>query len=221
LNASPTWLEEMARGSARRDLRRAGERDRAPWGSSRFTRRRAVGSAATAAAAASLLRFAPAAAAAPACQNPCLKDAADEFSKSNQFANKFYGGAVDKLDGQISRLESKLGRTSGSKARGKIQRQIRNLQNRELQILGVWQDQRSSNYDSLLDDSAACKSNGNCGNPGKYPDGYTPPGAEGSQGCADPATACGALCCPSGTRCCGACQTCCINDVTCADCCPK
>lgn len=223
MNASPVWLEGLARGAARRDLHREAERTRAPWGSWRFSRRRAVGGAATVAAGATLLRYAPPAMAAAACQNPCLQDAANDFAKSNQFANKFFGGEVDRLDGRISSLQSKLSHTKGSKARGKIQRQIQNLQNKELQVLGAWQDQRSGNYDSFLDDTKDCKSNGNCGNPQKYPDGYQPPppgGAGGSQGCADPASACGEVCCAAGSRCCAACKVCCVKEVpSCSDCC--
>jgi hypothetical protein len=183
-----------------------------------------VGGAAGFTAAAVVLRYAPAASAAPACQSPCLKDAANDFAKSNQFANKFFGGEVDRLDGKISSLQSKLSHTTGSKARGKIQRQIQNLQNKELQVLGAWQDQRSGNYDSFFGDYKDCKSNSNCGNPQKYPDGYTPPppgGAGGGVSCADPAAACGELCCSSGSRCCGACKICCIDVVSCGDCCPK
>jgi hypothetical protein len=224
LSASPTWLEGLARGAARRDLHRAEERVRAPWGSWRFTRRRAVAGAASATAAAGLLRFVPAAAAAPACQNPCLQDAARDLAKSNKFANKFFGGEVDRLAGKVSQLQSKLSHTTGSKARGKIQRQIQNLQNRELQTLGAWQDSQSGNYDAFMDDAKDCRSNSNCGNPQKYPDNYTPPSTpppSGNQSCADPATACGELCCTSGSRCCGACKTCCIVEVTCSDCCPK
>jgi hypothetical protein len=222
LTSSPTWLEGLARGAARRDLHRSEERARAPWGSWRFSRRRAVAGGVSAAVGVGMLRFVPAAAAAPACQNPCLQDAANDLRKSNQFARKFFGGAVDKLDGQVSQLQSKLSHTSGSKARGKIQRQIQNLQNKELQILGAWQDQQAGLYDAFLDDAKDCRSGGNCGNPQKYPDGYTPPPPPaGNQSCADPAAACGELCCTSGSRCCGACKTCCIVEVTCGDCCPK
>jgi hypothetical protein len=212
----------MARGAARRDLHRVDERARAPWGSRRFSRRRAVVGAAGATAAVTLLRYAPPAAAAAPCQNPCLQDAANDLRKSNQFLRKFYGGEANRIEGQVSQLESKLSHTSGSKARGKIQRQIQNLQNKELQVLGVWQDSQSNNYDAFLRDAKDCRSNSNCGNPQKYPDGYTPPPPPaGNQSCADPASACGELCCTSGTRCCGACKTCCIVEVTCGDCCPK
>jgi hypothetical protein len=181
-----------------------------------------VGGAAGLTAAAMVLRYAPAASAAPACQSPCMSDAAKSFADSNKFNGDLFGGEADRLGGKISALQSKLSHTSGKKARGKIQRQINNLLNQELKVLNLWQDHQSDNYDSYLEDSKNCKSGGNCGDPQKYPDGYTPPQPPpGGQSCANPAAACGELCCVSRTRCCGACKTCCIDEVSCSDCCPK
>jgi hypothetical protein len=179
-----------------------------------------VGSAGAAVVAVSALRRLPVASAAD-CTRPCLQEAANDYAKDSKARNKFFGDAVKGVENKISNLEDQLGHTRGKKARGKIQRKIDSLHRKELQYLGAWQDSSGTDHRALLDDVAACKSNGECGNPQKYPNGSagTPsnPGGSTSQ-CAPGLPACGELCCSQGSQCCP-CTVCCVKEVTCKDCC--
>jgi hypothetical protein len=210
----------MARGAAQRDLQRRSSRGWArTWGERRFSRRVAVGSAGGAVVAASALRHVPVASAAD-CTRPCLQDAANDFAKSSQFNNKFYGDAVKGLDDKISSLENKLSHTSGKKARGKIQGQIAGLQRKEVSTLGAWQQASAGNHAALHNDVSDCKGDGDCGNPQKYPNGSAPPSTPGGSVtvCGGGVPACGELCCAQGSQCCP-CKVCCVLEVTCKDCC--
>ncbi len=218
MSASPTWLEGMARGAARRELRgRQADPPVAEWGARRLSRRTTIGSAATAVVAMSALRHVSPALAqggAPPCQSPCLKEAARNRDGANESSARDRDIASRPLYGKLAGLEYKLRHTTSKSKRAAIQAQINSVNaglSRLVQQEILNQLQSDRNFEN---NSRRCKSDGECGNPTRYPGGRQAPpaGTEGGGLSRSPDTA------PCN---CGGDVTflCCLKYFSCKECC--
>lgn len=228
MNSSPAWLEGLARGAARAQVRRRTSRPEADWGERRFSRRTVMGTAVTTVAAASVLRHVTPASAEFACVKPCIKDAADDLAKLPRICDDTYGPKIDALNRKIAQRQAELGKVRTQGKRAAVQSVIDDLAR---QVQG----QLNRQTDCLLTGDVLfqhavdrCRSDNQCGDPATYPDpsgGVVRPPA-GSSGCPNGTITCpgGAICCAGGSICCGCAATggqiCCISEVGCA-CCPN
>ena len=217
MSALTSWLDDVARGATERQLRaQAGRGPVAAWGARRFSRRTAVGAAATGVVGISVLRhvtpaFADQAACLPLCLGEATRDRDGTYDQLDTDRRINEAGLRRQIAAERERLFSARTKKQRAASQARLAALNQAIQQGVLnEILG--QLKSDSNFENRR---KQCLSDSNCGNPKKYPDGGggAPPGGVGG----------GTQSCGTGDHPCNCggdvSFLCCLSYFTCKECC--